>query len=61
MPRHVEPESIKEYFTRPYPACCHTCDLYDAEGTCIKFDMQPPEDFASAINACPSWVMDLPF
>jgi len=43
------------------PKCCHTCDHFDQSGRCLVFDMTPPEDFASTVDACEQWIMELPF
>lgn len=43
------------------PKCCFTCDWYTKEGACLEFGMTPPEDFASTVDACDQWVLELPF
>lgn len=62
--RHQEPESVRRYreiVRQGPPKCCHTCDRYDKSGSCTKFSMEPPEDFAARDGACPEWVMNIPF
>ena len=62
--RPPEPEFIvqwREWMRAEPPKCCHTCDHFDQSGHCLAFDMTPPEDFASTVDACERWLMELPF
>ena len=62
--RHEEPETVKNYrrlLKEPFPKCCHTCENYDLQGVCLRYGMEPPEDFAAKTDACADWVEDIPF
>jgi hypothetical protein len=59
--RHPEPKILIEYKTKVYPEICHTCEYYDSDGLCLKFRMEPPEDFAATHQACPEWFVLVPF
>lgn len=64
MVKHQEPANVvayKEAIKSGPPKCCHTCDHYLGNGHCYKYDMEPPEDFAATMNACPSWLREVPF
>lgn len=41
--------------------CCHTCESYSKNGICERFGMRTPDEFAAQVDACPSWMMELPF
>jgi hypothetical protein len=62
--RHKEPQHVtiwRDKVASPQPRCCHTCDWYEADGVCGKHLQRPPEDFASAVDSCPDWLMEVPF
>ena len=62
--RPPEPEFLiqwREWMRAGPPKCCFTCDAYDESGHCLAFDMTPPEDFASTVDACEQWVEMIPF
>ena len=59
--RHPEPKILIEYKTKVYPEICHTCEYYNSDGLCMKFRMEPPEDFAATHQACPEWFVLVPF
>ena len=62
--RHAEPDVVADYnrlLAMGPPKCCHTCDFYDKNGTCVVFFMEPPEDFAATPSACPEWEGTIPF
>jgi hypothetical protein len=62
--RPQEPEFLiqwREWVQAGPPKCCHTCDYYDHHGKCFEFDMMPPEDFASTVDACDKWIQEIPF
>lgn len=62
--RHKEPEMVKKYkeiVRQGMPHCCHTCEHYSDDGVCLKYDMEPPEDFAQNHKACPDWSQEIPF
>lgn len=59
--RHPEPKILTEYKAKVYPEICHTCEYYDQDGMCMKFRMEPPEDFAATHQACPEWFVLVPF
>ena len=61
MARHAEPQFVIDWRNLKAPKVCHTCDWYDKEGICNFHKSEPPEDFASTIGACDSWVEELPF
>ena len=54
-------EWMREWMRAGPPKCCFTCDEYDASGHCRKFEMRPPEEFASSVDACDQWVKMIPF
>ena len=62
--RPPEPEFLvqwREWMRAGPPKCCFTCDEYDESGHCRKFEMRPPEEFASSVDACDQWVEVIPF
>ena len=62
--RPPEPQFLidyREWLKAGPPKCCFTCDEYDASGHCRKFEMRPPEEFASSVDACDQWVEVIPF
>ena len=62
--RPPEPEFLiqwSEWMRAGPPKCCHTCDHLNQSGHCLAFDMTPPEDFASTVDACEQWIMEIPF
>lgn len=59
--RPPEPEIVKAWRERRMPRCCHTCDSYGDNGWCYTHDDRPPDDFAATVDACPSWVAEIPF
>jgi len=62
--RPPEPEWLtqwREWIRAWPPKCCHTCENFNQSGHCLAFDMRPPEDFASTVDACDRWIMELPF
>jgi hypothetical protein len=62
--RPPEPEWLiqwREWMRAGPPKCCFTCDHFDQSGHCLAFDMTPPEDFASTVDACEQWIMEIPF
>ena len=62
--RPPEPEWLiqwREWVRAWPPKCCFTCEHYDQSGHCLAFDMRPPEDFASTVDACEQWLMEIPF
>ena len=66
--KHPVPDFVKEYYAKVdalsdinEPECCHTCDHYNEEGTCLKYLIEPPEDFAQKLNQCEEWLPIIPF
>ena len=62
--RPPEPEWLiqwREWMRAGPPKCCHTCYHFDQFGHCMVFDMRPPEDFASTVDACDKWEAECPF
>lgn len=62
--RHKEPEILKKYYEAVKngpPKFCHTCEEYADDGTCLKYDMEPPEDFARTPGKCTDWTIRIPF
>lgn len=62
--RPPEPEYIRlwrEWLANGPPRCCYTCEYFDEHGRCVKFDMFPPGEFATAQDKCEDWVQELPF
>ena len=62
--RPSEPEFLKqwrEWQAMGPPKLCHTCEFFDAEGQCAKFNMAPPAEFANTADACDSWLWAVPF
>jgi len=62
--RHPKPPHVIAYEEQKKagpPKCCHTCDWYDANGMCLTYWMEPPEDFAATEGACPEWLDNIPF
>lgn len=62
--KHKQPENVRAYFNAlkiKIPECCHTCDHYADDGFCLKYEMEPPEDFAAAEGECPEWEELIPF
>lgn len=43
------------------PRCCHSCDRYQADGSCGFFNMTPPDEFTQTIGACHEWLELMPF
>lgn len=58
--RHPEPMAVTLYKAGP-PRCCHTCEHYGNDGLCVTFFMEPPEDFATTVDSCPEWEIEIPF
>lgn len=64
MPRHKEPQFVTAWYRgadMEIPRCCHTCEHYKADGVCIQYAMQPPQEFAETLNQCDEWVQEIPF
>lgn len=61
--RPEEPFWLKEWriLAASVPKVCHTCDNYDGDGVCTKFNMRPPEGFAEEKNACSDWEIEIGF
>ena len=62
--RPIEPEVVRqwrEWNKAGPPKCCHTCDFYTAQGMCERYNMRPPDDFASTPDVCSDWIMEIPF
>ena len=62
--RPPEPEFLiqwREWMRAGPPKCCFTCDHFNQSGHCLAFDMTPPDDFASTVDACEQWIMEIPF
>ena len=59
--RYITPQIVKDFYQSKMPKCCHTCEKYDSEGTCLEFDMIPPEEFASQLNVCEAYSDEIPF
>lgn len=59
--RPPEPEFVTQWRSAKAPSCCHTCELYDAQGYCQEFGMYPPADFAQQQDVCPKWIQEIPF
>lgn len=59
--RHEEPDFVKKWRYIPAPRCCHTCDWYDKQGICQFHKSEPPKEFAETINACATWIEEIPF
>lgn len=62
--RHKEPEVLKRYrkvIAAGPPKVCHSCEHYADDGVCLKYEMEPPEQFASTPNSCPDWIQEVPF
>jgi hypothetical protein len=61
--RPDEPVWLKEWriIAASVPKLCHTCDHYNGDGMCEKFDMYPPEEFAETKNACEKWEIECGF
>ena len=61
--RHDEPVWLKQWriAAATVPRLCHTCDHYDGDGNCTKFDMRPPEKFADTKDACEEWEVECGF
>ena len=61
--RPPEPEFLiqwREWMRAGPPKCCFTCDHFNQSGHCLAFDMTPPEDFASTVDACEQWEEVIP-
>ena len=43
------------------PKCCASCDHYDENGKCEKFDAVPPSEFLGTEGACDVWIEAVPF
>jgi hypothetical protein len=64
MPRPPMPPLLAQYFewrANGPPQFCHNCIKYADYGTCLKFDMDPPEEFTQQQGICPDWEEDVPF
>ena len=64
MPRHPMPQILVDYeqwVSQGPPRICHTCTHYDNHGTCQKYQMEPPEDFAATPDACDDYKQEVPF
>lgn len=62
--RHPTPEIVQVYQQRKKegpPRCCHTCDFYTQDGRCMRYDMEPPQDFAATVDACDEYQEEIPF
>ena len=62
--RPPEPEYVRlwrEWIAKGPPRCCYTCEHYQHDGRCQKFDMTPPPEFASTVDQCGDWRQELPF
>jgi hypothetical protein len=62
--RPPEPEFLiqwRELMRAGPPKCCHTCENFSQSGHCLEFNMAPPEDFASTVDACDKWFEEIPF
>lgn len=62
--RPPAPESVVQWRKQMHalpPKCCHTCDKFSESGNCQEFDMRPPDDFASTVDACEQWAEMIPF
>lgn len=61
--RHEEPVWLKEWriTAASIPKVCHTCDNYNGDGLCTKFEMTPPQEFAETKSACEDWEMEIGF
>jgi hypothetical protein len=54
--RHPEPEIVRLWrIMTGIPKCCHTCEHYDKDGVCTKFNAVPPREFAENLDACKDW------
>ena len=61
--RHPPPKHYTDWLelAAKVPRICHSCDNYNSSGICLKFDMQPPEDFAGTLDACTEWEIEIGF
>lgn len=62
--RPPEPEFLiqwRELMRAGPPKCCFTCDYYTKEGVCDVYDSRPPDGFASSVDACEHWIIEIPF
>jgi hypothetical protein len=51
----------REWIAKGPPRCCYTCEHYDWDGRCAKFDMSPPKEFSESLDQCEAWSQELPF
>lgn len=61
--RRPEPQWLTDWrhVSANIPRVCYTCDSFDKNNRCEKFDMEPPEDFAETKNACDQWEIEIGF
>ena len=62
--RPQEPKFLvdyREWVKAGPPKCCHTCEHFGNDGLCVNFFMEPPAEFAEALDLCPSWELEVPF
>jgi hypothetical protein len=62
--RPPEPEYVRlwrEWLAKGPPRCCYTCEHYDWDGRCAKFDMSPPKEFSESLDQCEAWSQEMPF
>lgn len=43
------------------PKCCASCDYYDENGKCEKFDAVPTDEFLVTEGRCVDWIEAVPF
>ena len=60
MPRYKEPPGI---WVTPWgiAPCCHTCLHYGDDGKCMKWQTEPPEEFAATPGQCDDYGLLIPF
>jgi len=56
-----EPLFVTEWRHIKAPQCCHTCDNYLPNGECRIYHTIPPEEFASKVNECEFWDLEIVF
>jgi hypothetical protein len=64
MSRPPEPQFLvdyREWVKAGPPKCCHTCDWYEDDGKCAKYEMEPPAEFAATEDECHDWIEECPF
>lgn len=62
--RPPEPQFLidyREWVKAGPPKCCFTCDYFNQSGHCLAFDMRPPDEFAATVDACESYMEEVPF